>query len=433
MHKTFLATGAALAGAVLAALPATAQAPGGMPPKQVGVVELARQNVPRVVTLPGRAVAASDTAIRPRVGGIITEILYRPGQLIEAGTPMFRIEDRTYQANLAGAEAQVASARAQVTQAQSSFDRTQQLLGSGTTQAQVEQAQATLDQASAGLQSAEAALILAEADLEWTTVTTPISGFASVAAASVGDLVTAGQAEAMATVTQLDPIEVDMYEPSSRFLSVLDDINDGNLRLNDELNAVLTLENGREYQAVGELVAPGVTVSTSTGSIDTRFRFDNPDNLLLPGMFLRGQVELGVTEAFLVSQSAAIRDKIGNLSAWVVVDGAVQQRPLTEDGSYQQQWIVTDGLEDGDMLVVDGMTGLAEGAEVVSVPVTFDNQGVVRETAPASASAAEDAPPADAPSAGSPAADGPAADAPPADMPAADPAAEAPADAPATE
>ncbi|MFN3525210.1 MAG: efflux RND transporter periplasmic adaptor subunit [Paracoccus sp. (in: a-proteobacteria)] len=383
MQKTSLASCAVLAGAILTAFSAAAQAPGQMPPKQVGVVEVARQDVPRIVTLPGRAVAASETAIRPRVGGIVTEILYRPGRPIEAGAPMFRIEDRTYRANLAIAEASVASARAQVTQAQSSFDRTDRLQGSGTTQSQVEEARATLDQALASLQSAEADLTLAEADLEWTTVTSPISGIASVADISVGDLVTAGQADVMATVTQLNPIEVDMYEPSSRILSVLDDISDGNLRMNDELNATLTLENGREYQAVGELVAPGVTVSTSTGSIDTRFRFDNSDNLLLPGMFLRGQIELGMTSAILVSQSAASRDKIGGLSAWVVVDGAVQQRKLTDEGSYKHHWIVSAGLDDGDMLVVDGLAGLTDGMEVISVPVAYDDTGVLREAAPA--------------------------------------------------
>ncbi|MGR3451327.1 MAG: efflux RND transporter periplasmic adaptor subunit [Paracoccus sp. (in: a-proteobacteria)] len=383
MRDFSLHTGMVMAAAMFLTQPAVAQAPGGMPPKQVGVVELSRQDVPRIVTLPGRAVAANSTAIRPRVGGIVTDILYEPGKPIEAGTPMFRIDDTTYQANLASAEAQVASAEAQVTQAESAFNRTEQLLGSGTTQAQAETARATLDQARAAVQSANAALTLARAELDWTTVTSPIAGIASVSEISIGDLVTAGQADAMATVTQLDPIEVDMYEPASRFLSLLDDIEGGNLRLNDELNATLTLEDGQTYQAVGELVAPGVTVSTSTGSIDTRFRFDNPNNLLLPGMFLRGQVELGVTPAFLVSQSAANRDKIGNLSAWVVEDGKVSQRHLTEDGTYQNQWIVTDGLTDGDLLVVDGLAGLSEGAEVVTVPVTFDENGVVRDVAPA--------------------------------------------------
>lgn len=416
MQNTCLATAAALTSALLLSLPAAAQDPGQMPPKQVGVVAVNLQDVPRIVTLPGRAVAVNETDIRPRVGGIVTEVLYQPGQPIEEGAPMFRIDDVTYRANLASAEAQVASAGAQVTEAQAAFDRTSALQGSGTTRAQVEEAQAALDQALAAQQSAEADRTLAQLELDWTTVNSPISGIASVADVSIGDLVTAGQAEAMATVTQLDPIEVDMYEPSSRFLSVLDDIRDGSLRMNDELSATLTLENGREYQATGTLVAPGVTVSTSTGSIDTRFRFDNPDDLLLPGMFLRGQVDLGVSQAFLVSQSATTRDRIGNLSAWIVQDGKVSQRDLTEDGSYQNQWIVTDGLEDGDMLVVDGLAGLSEGAEVVSVPVTFDETGVLRTE--------DAAPPAD----GEPA---PAAD-PQADQPA-DAPAEAPADAPATE
>ena len=392
MRKTNLTTGAAMAAAFLFATPVWAQAPGGMPPKQVGVVTVSRQDVPRIVTLPGRAVAASDIAIRPRVSGIVTEILYEPGKPVEVGAPMFRIEDTTYQANLASAEAEVASAQAQVTQAQSSYDRTRKLLGSGTTQAQVETALATLDQANAALQSAQASLTLSQSELGWTQIDSPISGIASVADVSVGDLVTANQADALATVTQLDPIEVDMYEPSSRILNVLDDISDGKLNLNEELNATLTLENGRTYQAVGVMVAPGVTVSTSTGAIDTRFRFENPDNLILPGMFLRGQVELGTTSAILVSQSATIRDKVGNLSAWVVMDGKASERQLKEEGSYQQQWIVTDGLEDGDVLAVDGLSGLQEGAEVVTVPVTFDDNGVVREIP-----ADDQTPPADTP------------------------------------
>ena len=378
MYKFPIFTGAALAALVSLATSVAAQ----MPPKQVGVIKAEVQDVPWIVTLPGRSVAASSTAIRPRVSGIVTEILYEPGRPIEAGTPMFRIDDITYQTNVAAAAAQVAGAEAKVTEAQAAFSRTEQLVGSGSTQAQVESARAALDQARAGQDSARASLTLAQAQLAWTTVTSPLSGVASVSAASIGDLVTEGQADAMATVTQLDPIEVDMYEPSSRFLSVMDDITDGTLRLNDQLNATLTLENGRTYQGKGALVAPGVTVSTSTGSIDTRFRFDNPDNMILPGMFLRGQIDLGITQAILVSQSATSRDKLGNLSAWVVVDGKVSQRDLTENGSYQQQWIVTAGLEGGDMVVVDGLTGLSEGAEVVPVPVSFDANGVVREAAP---------------------------------------------------
>ena len=354
---------------------------GQMPPPKVGVVTVQPQQVPRILTLPGRAVSQADAAIRPRVGGLITEILYRPGTLLEQGAPMFRIDPTTYRANLSSAEAEVTSAQAALTEAQTSFGRTEQLLGSGTTQAQVDAARATLEQAQAALQAAEAARTLAQAELDWTTVTSPIEGMASVAEVSVGDLVTANQADAMATVTRLDPIEVDMYEPSARMLSVMGDISEGRLQLNDKIQATLTLETGETYAATGELVAPGFTVSTSTGAVDTRFRFDNPRRLILPGMFLRGQINLGTTEAFLVTQNAASRDKTGQLSAWVIRDGKAVQVNLTDNGTYQNHWIVTDGLESGDLLAVDNLSALTEGAAVTTVPVTVDDNGVVREQA----------------------------------------------------
>lgn len=358
--------------------PAHAQ-DGQMPPPAVGVVTVQPRQVPRIVTLPGRAVAQAEAAIRPRVGGLVTEILYQPGTALEQGAPMFRIDPTTYQANLSSAEANVASARAALTQAETSFSRTERLLGSGTTQAQVDESRATLEQARAALQGAEAALTLAQAELDWTTVTSPIDGMASVAAVSVGDLVTANQADALATVTRLDPIEVDMYEPSARMLSLREDISKGRLQLTEKIQATLTLETGETYAATGELVAPGFTVSTSTGAVDTRFRFDNPRRLLLPGMFLRGQINLGTTQGFLVTQNAATRDKTGQLSAWVVRDGKAVRVALTDNGTWQHHWIVTDGLEPGDLLAVDNLSALTEGAAVTTVPVTVDENGVVQE------------------------------------------------------
>lgn len=373
-----------LAASALLAL-ATAASAQEVPPRQVGVIEMTVQSVPRIVTLPGRAVSGSEAVIRPRVGGIITDILYQPGTALEQGDPMFRIDATTYEANLSAAEAQVASATAAVTQAEAAHRRTQQLMGSGSTQAQVEAALATLDQARASLQSADASRRLAQAELDWTTVRSPIDGMASVANVSVGDLVTAGQVEGLATVTRLDPIEVDMYEPSARMLAVIDEATEGRLQMNDKLQATLTLETGQTYEVTGELVAPGFSVSTSTGAVDTRFRFDNPRNLILPGMFVRGQVDMGRLRAFLVSQSATSRDRTGKLTAWVIRDGKAQQRELTDSGTWRHHWIVTDGLVEGDLLAVDGLSGLTEGAEVVPVPVTFDESGVVRGLPPADA------------------------------------------------
>ncbi|MFT4151465.1 MAG: efflux RND transporter periplasmic adaptor subunit [Paracoccaceae bacterium] len=384
-RRPFLSAATMLA---LWALPAMAQQAGQMPPKQVGVITLAEQEVPRSYTLPGRAVAQAEVAIRPRVGGVVTEILYNPGAPIEKGAPMFRIDPVTYEAAVREAEANLASARAAVPQAQAAFDRAQKLVGSGATQADLESAQATLEKAQAAVQAADAALTQAQTQLSWTTITSPLAGLASVADVSIGDLVTAGQTDALATVTQLDPIEVDMYEPSARMQRIRDDIDAGRLTITRSFHADLTLENGVAYSATGQLVAPGFTVSTSTGSVDFRFRFDNPERRILPGMFVRGTVQIGTIKAILVPQQAATRSREGTLTAWVVEEGKAAQRVLTEDGTYQNDWIVSDGVKPGEVLAVNGLSGLAAGTAVQTVPATIDENGVVRDAAPAEATPA---------------------------------------------
>ncbi|AEM40652.1 efflux RND transporter periplasmic adaptor subunit [Ketogulonicigenium vulgare] len=366
----------------LLALPAFAQ--NAPPPSPVGVVEMHQQAVPRTITVPGRAIAAEETLVRPRVNGIITRILYQAGRPITAGTPMFEIEPAVYEAAVVQAQSNVASADAGVRQAQSAFDRAQRLVGSGTTQADVESAQATLDQALASYAVAESTLNLAQLELGWTTVVAPIDGMASVSEVSIGDLVSAAQASGLATVTTLDPIEVDLYGPAVRLQQLQSQIDSSRTGVLRDLQATLTLEDGRAYETAGQFVAPGFSVSTTTGTIETRFSFENPDFLLLPGMFVRGQVVFGEQQGFLVTQTAATRDRQGNLTVWVVENGTAVQRAVTDAGVWQHHWIITDGLSEGDQLIVDGTSMLAPGAAVTPVPVTIDDAGLIHDaSAPA--------------------------------------------------
>lgn len=380
-----------LAGSVPAQHARAQQAPEQAGPQQVGVVTVESQPVPLISTLPGRAVATDSVAIRPRVDGFVTEILYRPGQPITTGTPMFRIDATTYEAELEQARANLASAQAAVPQAEAAYQRVRQLQGSAASRSSLEEAQAAMEQARAAAKSAEAAVTLAETRLSWTTITSPLDGLPSVAAVSPGDLVTAGQSTALATVTRLDPIDVDMYEPSARLQRMRERVESGEIQRSQSLNAQLTLENGMTYAARGEMVAPGYTVSTSTGAIDFRFRFENKERRILPGMFVRGQIEVGRIQAVLVPQMAATRGRDGQLSAWVAQDGKATRRILTEEGVHQNAWIVTAGLASGEALIVNGTSGLAEGAAVTPVPVQIDADGVVRDL-PATATAPADKP-----------------------------------------
>lgn len=380
-----------LAGSVPAQHARAQQAPEQAGPQQVGVVTVESQPVPLISTLPGRAVATDSVAIRPRVDGFVTEILYRPGQPITTGTPMFRIDATTYEAELEQARANLASAQAAVPQAEAAYQRVRQLQGSAASRSSLEEAQAAMEQARAAAKSAEAAVTLAETRLSWTTITSPLDGLPSVAAVSPGDLVTAGQSTALATVTRLDPIDVDMYEPSARLQRMRERVESGEIQRSQSLNAQLTLENGMTYAARGEMVAPGYTVSTSTGAIDFRFRFENKERRILPGMFVRGQIEVGRIQAVLVPQMAATRGRDGTLTAWVAQDGKATRRILTEEGVHQNAWIVTAGLASGEALIVNGTSGLAEGAAVTPVPVQIDADGVVRDL-PATATAPADKP-----------------------------------------
>ncbi len=366
---------AALLAVVFLATSANAQ----MPPQSVGVFELETRTVPRTIVEPGRAIASAEVEIRPRVEGTVTEIVYSAGQPVEAGDVLFRIDPSTYEADLRAAEADLAAARASVQEAEAALQRSEQLLGTGTSQAQVDTARSSLEQARATLQSATVTRDLARTNLERTTITSPITGVAGFATVSVGDLVSANQADALATVTQLDPIDVEIWAPSARVLSLIEDISSERVEIAESITATLTLETGRTFDAEGQMVATSQSVSETTGSRATRFRFENPRHVLLPGMFVRSEVMLGSTRAIIVPQSATERAPTGELTAWVVADGMAEQRSLQEIGTHEHGWIVTDGVAAGELLAVDGLANLAPGVEVQTIPVMLDEDGIVRD------------------------------------------------------
>ena len=350
-------------------------------PTEVGVVELGTEEIPYTLTLPGRAVAYEETDIRPRVSGVIEEVAYQPGQPVEAGALLFRIEDDSYAAAVAAAEATVAGAEASLATAQATVERYRSLEGQAVTRADLETAEAAFSQAQASLAAAQADLTSAELDLSRTEISSPIAGVASVAQVSAGELVTANQAEALAVVTRLDPIYVDVTESSARMMRVRDRIDEGSLSLGDAIGFRLVQETGEVLEGQGTLVTPGSSVSATTGTVDFRIQFDNPDRQVLPGQFLRVEATLGTSEGIVVPQRATSRAASGALTAYVAEDGMARQVTLTTTGTHENGWIVTEGVEPGDRLIVDGLSSLRDGAEVTAVPVEIDEQGVVHDVA----------------------------------------------------
>lgn len=348
-------------------------------PTQVGVMTMAEAEVPYTATLPGRAIAYQQAAIRPQVGGEIREIAYDPGRPVKAGDPLFRLDPETLAAALAAAVAKVAGAEASLTQARNTVTRYRRLEGSGVSAVDRADAEVALKQAEADLAAATAERDAAQLSLDRTEILSPIDGMADVPQVSVGDLVTANQAEALTTITQLDPIYVDVSESSARILRNRAQLSAGQLTRNGEMQTRLTLETGEEYRGAGRIVSPGIAVSATTGTVPIRLRFDNPDQLILPGQFLRVEMQMGSTRAVLVPQRATRRAADGTLTAFVARDGQAQQVTLNEQGTYRNNWIVNQGISPGEQLILDGLDDLRAGTAVQTVPVQIDDQGVVRE------------------------------------------------------
>ena len=348
-------------------------------PRQVGVTTLERQSVPVTVTLPGRAVAYHQTAIRPQVGGEITEIAYDPGQRVTAGQVLFRLDDDQLAATLSAAEAAVTSAEAAVQGAQATVNRYDRLQGTGVSRADLESAQVALANARASRSAAESERDLARLAVERAEIHSPIDGVVEIASVSVGDLVTANQSDALTTVTQLDPIYVDVAESRARFLRNRERQQQGTLLRGNGVEAKLILETGQVYAEGGRMVTPGIAVSATTGTVPFRLEFPNPDRQLLPGQFVRVQLSIGMIDGVLVPQRATRRSAAGVLTAFVAEDGKARQVELTEAGTWQNAWIVTAGVAAGDQLLLDGLTNMNDGTEITMVPVAIDAEGVVRE------------------------------------------------------
>ncbi len=371
---------------LLVANQALAQQDGGDRPRdaiEVGVMTTAEEDVPYTVTLPGRATAYQQSGIRPQVGGEVLEIAYDPGLPVKAGDLLFRLDPETLAAGLAAAEAAVTGAEASLEQARNTVERYRRLEGSGVSAVDRANAEVALKQAEADVKSAEAARDAARLSLQRTEIRSPLDGMADVAAVSVGDLVTANQPDLLTTITQLDPIYVDVSESSARMLRNRNRFNAEQLMTNGRVQTQLILETGEEYLGTGRIVSPGITVSSTTGTVPIRLQFDNPRRIILPGQFLRVKVTLGSTRAVLVPQRATSRASDGTLTAFVARDGEAAQVTLIETGSYRNNWVVVQGIGPGEALILDGLDKLRAGAEVTTVPVTIDAQGVVREaTAP---------------------------------------------------
>ncbi len=342
-------------------------ATGERPPAEVTVVTVAPQQVNLTTELPGRAVAFRKAEVRPQVSGLLQRRLFEEGTTVEAGQQLYQIDAERYEAAVQTAKANLAKAKANATSAQAREKRYENLLGQkAISQQNYDDALATSRQAAADVAVSEAALVTAQIDLDYTRVVAPISGRIGKSSVTEGALVSAQQAGVLATIHQLDPIYVDLAQPAARILDLRRQIMSGELAARDSAPVTITLEDGTVYPHKGELQFTEMNVNETTGTVVVRALFPNPDHLLLPGMFVRAEIQEGVRgQALLVPQRGVTRDREGNATALVVnADNKVEVRTLTASRAIGNNWLVENGLSAGDRVIVEGLQKVAPGATV---------------------------------------------------------------------
>lgn len=364
---------------------------GGPPPAppEVATTTVRSQRVVLTTELPGRTCAFLVAEIRPQVNGLIQNRLFREGTNVKAGDLLYQIDPAPYQAAYDQAKAALATAEADLVTAQANLPairlREERLRGlveiHAVGQQEYDDASATLQQAEATVQArktavevSRAALESARINLSYTPIRAPISGRIGISSITVGALATAYQPTPLAVVQQLDPIYVDVVQSSADVLRLRRRLESGRLKQSGSIqNRVrLLLEEGTPYPQEGTLQFRDVTVDPTTGSVTLRLVFPNPNQVLLPGMFVRAVIEEGVSEqALLAPQQGVSRDTKGIPVALVVSkDDKVEQRTLELDRAIGDNWLVTKGLVDGDRVIVEGLQRVRPGDRVRVVPMS---------------------------------------------------------------
>ncbi len=382
----------ALVGAAVLALAACGdkKAPAAAPAApSVGYLTVVVQAQGLSTELAGRTRASQSAEVRPQVSGILQKRLFTEGSVVKAGQPLYQIDARTLEATVKSAEAALAKSRASAQTARTNAERNAELVKIDAISRQVfDESQAQVAQSAADVAVAQAALENARINLQYSRIVAPIGGQIDLSAVLPGSLVTANQAQALTTISQLDPIHVDITQSSSELLELRRQWQAGTFGKVEAGGAPvrLALEDGSRYPHAGKLQFTGATVSQTTGAITLRAVFPNPDRLLMPGMYVRARLSTGeASDAIVLPQQAVQRDPAGKPSVQLLnADNKIEKRPIRLGQALGAQWLVLEGLKAGDRVMVEGFQKARVGQTVTPLAMRVEGNRVVEDKPAAS-------------------------------------------------
>lgn len=358
--------------------------------------------------LPGRLESYRTAEVRARVPGIVLKRTFEEGAFVKQGQVLFKIDPRSYQASVQNAKAALSRAEANKVQADLKLKRYKPLVEiNAISKQEYDDAIAAAKQASADVEAAKATLVNNKLNLEYATVTAPISGRIGRAMVTEGALVGQNEATLLATIQQINPIYLNLTQSSAELLKLRQMMQSGALKDAEKsgLKVTMVMEDGSIYPHTGKLLFSDISVDPTTGELALRALFPNPDNMLLPGMFVRARLEQAVNEnAITVPQQAVQHTNDGSQVIVINQENKAEIRQVKTTSAIGNRWLVTEGLQPGDRVIVEGLQKVRPGSPVNPVE-WVDPMAPAKAPAETPAAAA----PAPATEAGSKAADGGAA------------------------
>lgn len=343
---------------------------------EAAYIVIQTEQVAVINELSGRLESFRNSDVRARVAGVLEKRLFEEGTDVKQGEKLFIIDPRSYEASVQNARAALARAEANFMQADLKYKRYIPLVEiSAVSKQEYDDALAAQKQAAADVASAKAALINAKLDLEYSTVLAPISGRIGRSIVTEGALVGQGEVTLLAVIQQIDPIYLNLTQSSAELLQLQQAMRKGVLKGASEegLKVTLIMEDGTPYLHPGKLLFSDITVDPSTGEISIRALFPNPDGILLPGMYVRGQLEQAINEnAITVPKQAVQRSTEGSTVFVINKDNVAEIRRVQTGASYQEKWVVLDGLNVGDKVIIEGIQKVRPGSPVS--PVVWEKE-----------------------------------------------------------
>lgn len=348
----------------------------------VDVLKLKNERVQIKTQLEGRVTAFEDAEIRPQIGGIIKEKLFKDGQLVKSGDVLYKIDDKEYKAELNIAMAALNHTETDLKLAKQKYDRFSNLIkNKAISQQDYDDANANYEKLKSLLEQRKADYELAKIRLEYTDVKSPIDGYVDISKVTKGQLVTVNQASPLTSITNISNVYIDMTQNYDDYIK---DVTKPVISTRQAYKFVDIIVNGKSIENQAMLVSQGRVIDKNTGSIKLRAMTGNEDSMLLDGQYVRAEIIHGYDPiGIIVPQSSVQKSVIGNNTTAgkvkIVVDGIVKTKDIVIDREVSNEkgnfYLVADGLKVDDLVIVSGGFKVKDGDEVNTEIKNGENDG----------------------------------------------------------